>query len=108
MSTEIAQYTSRLTSGDSGPASCDMKSSCVHLVQAPIPRELFDDLKAVAAMYGKDARCIAGDMLSLAIKEMFASMPAGKFEEIETSRKAYDEKAAKKHMEDQFFNAGGS
>ena len=108
MNTEIAQYAHKLISGNPGPANCDMNSSCVHLVQAPIARELFDDLKAVAAMHGRDTRCIAGDLLSLAIKDMFASMPTGKFEEIKATRKEYDKKAAQKHMEEQLFNAGGS
>ncbi len=109
MSNEIAQYAEKLVTGKPGEAaSCDMKSSCVHLVQAPISRELFDDLKAMAAMYGDDARCIAGDLLSMAIKEVFASLPEGKFEEIEASRQAYDKKAAQQHMQEQFFNAGGS
>ena len=108
MNTEIDQYALNLISGDPGPANCDMTSSCVHLVQAPISNELFNDLKAVAAMHGRDARCIAGDLLSLAVKDMFASMPEGKFEEIEATRKEYDKKAAQKHMDEQFFNAGGS
>ncbi len=109
MSNEIAQYATKLVTGDLNKvASCDMKSSCVHLVQSPISTELFDDLKAMAAMYGGDARCIAGDLLSLAIKEVFASLPAGKFEEIEASRKAYDDKRAQAHMDESFYSAGGS
>ncbi len=109
MNSEIAQYANKLVSGKPGEvASCDMKSSCVHLVQAPISTELFDDLKAMAAMYGNDARCMAGDLLGLAIKEVFASLPEGKFEEIEASRQAYDKKRAQEHMDEQLFNAGGS
>ncbi len=109
MSNEIAQYAVKLVADTSDKtASCDMKSSCVHLVQAPISTELFDDLKAMAAMHGRDARCIAGDILSLAIKEVFASLPAGKFEEIEASRKAYDRKRAQEHMDEAFYSAGGS
>lgn len=109
MNSEIAQYANKLVSGKPGEAAnCDMKSSCVHLVQAPISTELFDDLKAMAAMYGNDARCMAGDLLGLAIKEVFASLPEGKFEEIEASRQAYDKKRAQQHMDEQLFNAGGS
>ena len=109
MNNEIAQYANKLVSGKPGnAASCDMKSSCVHLVQAPISTELFDDLKAMAAMYGNDARCMAGELLGLAIKEVFASLPEGKFEEIKASRQAYDKKRAQEHMQEQFFNAGGS
>ena len=109
MNNEIAQYANKLVSGKPGDAAnCDMKSSCVHLVQAPISTELFDDLKAMAAMYGNDARCMAGELLGLAIKEVFASLPEGKFEEIKASRQAYDKKRAQEHMEEQLFNAGGS
>ena len=109
MNSEIAQYANKLVNGKPGDAAnCDMKSSCVHLVQAPISTELFDDLKAMAAMYGNDARCMAGDLLGLAIKEVFASLPEGKFEEIEASRQAYDKKRAQQHMDEQLFNAGGS
>ena len=107
MNNQIEQYAKQLSQG-SDSSSCDMRSSCVHLVQAPIPRELFDNLKSMADKYGKDARCIAGDVLSLAIQDVFDALPAGEFEKIVAARKRYDTAAAKKHMEEQFFNAGGS
>ena len=108
MSSELSTYADRLNQSDFVEINSDLTSSCVHLVQAPIPVELFNNLKSLAALHGRDARCIAGDILTIALREVFSTLPEERIREIEYARVEYDRQHMQKHLEETFFDAGGS
>jgi len=56
--------------------SCDINSSSVRSVKAPIPAALNRELQALGAVFGRDPMCLAGDLLGIAIQETVAHLPA--------------------------------
>ncbi|MEH6472480.1 MAG: hypothetical protein V7752_14625 [Halopseudomonas sp.] len=109
MNSQISDYVSQLLASDESQAySCDTVSSSVHLVNAPIPEALFHDLKALAAIYKRDANCIAGDMLTIALNQALSQLPQQAAENLKSVREAYDKDEAAKLIESSQYDAGGT
>lgn len=88
--------------------SCDMTSSSVQLVNAPIPTDLFLELKAMASDINLDANCLAGELLSIAIQEALDSLAEEDRHHLKSIKVASQQAAANKRMEDQVYDAGAT
>jgi hypothetical protein len=55
--------------------SCDVTSSSIRVVHVPVPADLHRDLQIISAEFKRDLNCLAGDLLTIAIREAFASLP---------------------------------
>ncbi|OMH39114.1 hypothetical protein [Motiliproteus sp. MSK22-1] len=109
MSNQISQYISELLASDgTGDYSCDMVSSSVHQVHAPIPTELFHELKALSAVYKRDSNCVAGDLLTIALKEALSSLPDKVRNNIRKAREEYEQDEVAHLMEAAEYDAGGT
>jgi len=107
MHTEIGKLMDQLCSTNSDAmASCDLTSSTVQQLHAPVDINLYNDLQTLAAMYRKDANCIAGDLLTIALREAFASMSQDQIDHLKDVRLKNEQLSAQKHMEEQRFDAG--
>ena len=58
-----------------GSASCDLHSSSIRIIKAPIPVALKRELDALASVLGEDASCLAGELLADAIQDALARLP---------------------------------
>ncbi len=107
MNTQIAQVIEKLRSRQSatGP-SCDLSSSSVQSIKAPVPIELYQQLKTMAVVYNRDMNCIAGDLLTLALRDALACLTDEEHEHLETVRKAMERDEVLKHMEEQRYDPG--
>jgi hypothetical protein len=66
MNDPIIEYIKKLTNNNTPHEdSCDMISSSVHQISAPIPAELFKQLKAMSGEYKRDAECVLENCLLL-------------------------------------------
>ncbi len=73
MTDSIAEYMRKFTKKSTPhELSFDMTSSAVHQISAPIPAELYKQLKAMAADYNYDANCVTGDLLGIALTQALA------------------------------------
>ena len=109
METQISQYVSQLLAVDgSKEYSCDMVSSSVHQVHAPIPRELFHELKALSAVYKRDSNCVAGDLLTIALKEALSDLPDDVKRHVDNARREYERDEVAQLMESVEYDAGGT
>jgi len=109
MDTQIAQYVNQLLAVD-GSASphCDMVSSSVHQVHAPVPTELYHELKALAAVYQRDSNCVAGDLLTIALKETIEELPNDVKKHMHHLREEYEREHVTRTMESVEYDAGGT
>ncbi|MEH6578684.1 MAG: hypothetical protein V7731_16600 [Amphritea sp.] len=87
-------------------ASCDIHSSSVQTVATPVPTDLYNDLETLATVYKRDASCIAGDLLTIALKEAFSGLSETEFKQLRETRKQAEQQDALRHMEEQRFDAG--
>ena len=109
MNNQISQYVSELLAGDgSENYSCDMVSSSVHQVHAPIPTDLFHELKALSAVYKRDSNCVAGDLLTIALRETLSSLPDEVRNNIQKARVDYEQDQVAHLMEAAEYDAGGT
>lgn len=107
MKTQITELVEKLRASgeDSGP-HCDLSSSSVKSVKAPIPTDLYNQLKTISLVYQQDLNCIAGKMLEVALKEALACFTEEELEQLETVRKAVEQEEAERRMEEQRYDAG--
>ena len=107
MNSEIQQLMSLLCSHDSllHPA-CDLHSSSVKTLNAPVATDLFNDLQTLAEIYNRDANCIAGDLLTIAMKEAFSHLSQEQLNHLHSIRQTNERAEAVKHMEEQRFDHG--
>ncbi len=109
MKNQVSEYIRELISEDSSRSySCDMTSSSVHQVHAPIPTDLFHELKALAAVYKRDANCVAGDLLTLALQDAMNALPAETRAHLQKVREAYEKEEVAHLMESVEYDAGGT
>lgn len=110
MENQIRQLVNKLCAGKQTDAamSCDSTSSAVHLVQAPIPEELYKQLQTMAAVYKKDANCIGGELLTIALKEALNQLPAEEHKLLDSVRVNSEQQYISRHMENLRYDAGAS
>lgn len=107
MNNEISQLMAKICANESDyPSSCDLTSSSVQQFKAAVATDLYDDLHTLAAMHGKDADCIAADLLTIALREAFASMTPEQIDMLKQTRQENELQSAQQHMEEQRFDAG--
>ena len=85
-----------------------MVSSAVHQISAPIPAELYKQLKAMAADYNYDANCVAGDLLSIALTQALACLSDEDAQHVVKVRNTYQQGEMQCHQEVTRFDAGGT
>ncbi len=89
-------------------AHCDISSSQIHIVNTPVPVELFHELETIAAEYNRDINCLAGDFLALALKEAIEHIPRKEKEHLDEVRHEHEVEEAQWQAERCKFDAGGS
>ena len=91
-----------------GNFSCDMTSSSVQLINAPIPSKLFKELQAMASEVNKDASCLAGELLGIAIQEALDSLPENNLRQLESIMLASQQASVNKTMNDAIYDPGAT
>lgn len=107
MNTEIGKLMDQLCD-QSTPhnPSCDLSSSSVQQVEAPIATDMYNDLQTLATIYNKDANCIGGELLTIALREAFSCLSKEQLDQLQDVRQQNERQNADKHMEEQRFDAG--
>lgn len=107
MNTEIGKLMDQLCnqSSEHNP-SCDLSSSSVQQVGAPIATDMYNDLQTLATIYNKDADCIAGELLTIALREAFTTLSQEQLDHLRDVRQQNERQNADKHMEEQRYDAG--
>lgn len=107
MNAEIGKLMDQLCNPDSEfSVSCDLTSSSVRQVGAPIDTALYHDLKTLAAFYRKDENCIAGELLTIALKEAFSMLSEEQREHLKVEQISFERQSAERHMEQQRYDPG--
>ena len=88
--------------------SCDMISSSVQLVNAPVPSKLFKELQAMASEVNKDVGCLAGELLSIAIQEALDSLPEDHLHQLESIMLTSQQASVNKTMNDAVYDPGAT
>lgn len=87
---------------------CDIISSRVHMVNTPIPVELFHELESISLEYNRDLNCLAADFLTLALEEAIEHIPREEkrhLDVVRLDRELVETERLKQQCE---FNAGGT
>ena len=107
MESEISRYVGGLYADRKAHEySCDLISSTVHQINAPIPVELYSDLQAMSRSFRRDINCLAGDLLSMAVKEAVDSLPKNEQHMLKKIQVALEKKEIKQHLDEQQYDAG--
>lgn len=88
--------------------SCDITSSRVRMVNTPIPVELFHELEAISSEYNRELNCLAGDFLTLALKEAIEHIPREEKNHLGDVRHIHELKEEELHKKQCEFDAGGT
>lgn len=88
--------------------SCDVVSSSVQVINAPIPAKLYRELQAMSAAVNMDATCLAGELLTIAIEEAISSLPDEELNQLESLKLASQHEANSRRMEAQIYDAGAT
>jgi len=89
-------------------AHCDVSSSRVHMVNAPISAELFYELETISSEYNRDINCLAGDFLTLALEEAIEHIPRKEKAHLDDARHEHELEDAKLHKDQRNYDAGGT
>jgi hypothetical protein len=89
-------------------AHCDVTSSSVHVVNVPIPTELFRELETISTEYKRDINCLAGDLLTLALEEAIEHIPSEEKKRLDEVGHEHELEEAKSREERSAFDAGGT
>lgn len=109
MKTKITQLIEKLCAEKHAEkAHCDVSSSRVHMVTAPIPAELFHELEVISSEYNHDINCLAGDLLTLALEEAIEHIPREEKARLDDVRHEHELEDAKLHKDQCAFDAGGT
>ena len=109
MNDPISEYIKKLTDKNTPHEnSCDMISSSVHQISVPIPAELFKQLKAMSAEYKRDAECVAGELLTISLRQAMAALSIEDIEHLTDIRLAYQNHEMENQEEATGFDAGGT
>jgi len=109
MENQISHLIKKLCEGKKAEEyGCDTTSSTVHIVNAPVPSELFHELEGMSAMFNRDVDCLAGELLAIALREAILSMSKGEHDHLDEVRDELDRVEAVRHADECKFDAGGS
>ena len=87
---------------------CDISSSKIHMVNTPIPVELFHELESISSEYNRDLNCLAADFLTLALEEAIEHIPREEKKHLDDVRHEHELEEAELHKKQCEFNAGGT
>ena len=88
--------------------SCDLHSSAIKLVNAPVPTQLLQELEAMSDVYRRDANCLAGDLLTAALEDALDHLSLGEKNHLDGVVRAHNYNNAKRAMKSCEFDAGAS
>ena len=109
MSGQITTLMSKVRAGDQPPElNRDTESSVVHLVHIPVPTDLFHELKTMSAVYGVDSNSLAGELLTIALREALGSLPKDEHGRLKGVREAYEHEEHLRQNEELRYDAGGT
>jgi len=109
MESQISRYVGGLYADRHGHEyNCDLISSTVHQINAPISVALYADLHAMSRSFRRDINCLAGDLLSMAVKEAMESLPENERHMLEKIQIALEKKEIKQHLDEQQYDAGAT
>lgn len=109
MKSKITQYIENLCSQKvADNVHCDITSSKIKLVSAPIPSNLYRELEIISSEYKRDLNCLAGDLLTLALEEVVEHIPTAEKTHLDEVKRARDSKRAETLREQCVFDAGGT
>jgi len=109
MSSQITTLMTKLRAGNQSPElNRDSESSVVHLVHIPVPTDLFHELKTMSAVYGVDSNSLAGELLTIALREALSSLPKDEQGRLKGVREAYEQEEHLRQNEELRYDAGGT
>lgn len=109
MKSKITQYIENLCSQKvADKVHCDITSSKVHIVNAPIPAKLYQELEIISSEYKRDLNCLAGDFLTLALEEVIEHIPREEKIHLDEVKTARELKRTETLSEQCVFDAGGT
>lgn len=109
MSSKIDMLMTKLRAGDqTSELNCDTESSVVHLVHIPVPTDLFRELKAMSAVYEVDSNILAGELLTIALREALDVLPKDEQDRLKELREAYEQQVHLRQNEELRYDAGGT
>lgn len=109
MKTPVTEYVEKLCKEKHAEAShCDISSSRIHMVNTPIPTELYNQLEVMAEEYKRDINCLAGDFLTMALEEAFAHIPKQEQDYLDESMHMHQKAHFSYQQGHCSFDAGGS
>ena len=109
MKSKITQYIENLCAEKvAGSVHCDITSSKVQVVNAPIPANLYQELEIISLEYKRDLNCLAGDFLTLAIEEVIDHIPRDEKVHLDEVKRARQLKHTEMLKEQCVFDAGGT
>ena len=88
--------------------SCDVSSSAVKIINAPMPSALYLELQAMASIVHKDVNCLAGELLTVAVEEAMSSLTEDDLHHLHDVKTAEQKSVANSRMERQVYDAGAT
>lgn len=89
-------------------SSCDVSSSSVHPVSAPVQRDLYLELQSLAMVFNRDVQCLAGDLLNAAIQDLLIGLDDDLDELAQQAKQAIMEAGRPEKAPGVEFNVGGT
>ena len=88
--------------------SCDVSSSRVHLVNTPIPVDLYYELEGMSRVFKQDTVCLAGELLTIAIKEILENFSEQDRINLNDMKRVIEFNVVNRHREAQQYDAGAT
>lgn len=109
MGNAIAQLLSGFgSSTDPGESSCDLSSSSVRLVKAPVRADLSLQLEAMAHVLHTSPECLAGAILNAAIVDLEEHLDDALLSKVQQECQAIMEASRPENNPSVVFNIGGT
>jgi len=83
-------------------------SSLMHTVHVTIPTNLFNEMKTMSAVYGVESNDLAGELLTIALKDAINALPEDEHERLREIRESYEKQQIQQSMARAQYNAGGT
>jgi len=83
-------------------------SSLMHTVHVTIPTNLFNELKTMSAVYGVESNDLAGELLTIALRDAISAIPEGEHERLREIRESYEKEQIQQSMMKAQYSAGGT
>lgn len=109
MESRITQFIEQLCAEKQAESPhCDITSSRIHMVNTPIPVELFYELESISLEYNRDLNCLAADFLTMALEEAIEHIPRKEKKHLDGVRLGHQREEVEQLKKQSEFNAGGT